>query len=361
MVNRSSLGLLLVVFLLCGCSMIPTNIVNELNMSQAVGYDSAGKKNIMGTITYPVYRKDKSSTTEVKTSFGETSKEIRINITNESRYPIVSGQLRVALYGKSLAKKGINDIVDTLNRDPAVGSLIQMAIVDGNSNELLKTEKYKTDNVALYIQEMLDQNMTSGNIPRTDLHTFLFQYFQSGQDPYLPLIKYEEDNIKIIGMAIFNNDRYIFPLFMDDLFIFKCLVDKYKHGLHQFTLENGEKIVLDSLNSKANYQVKAIKGRPEFTINLKLKTRLQEFSSPKKKRVPIDTKKIQEQINKLIEKNALKILHQFQDHRVDPLGLGAIYKEHNRGFNEKKWNSLYPSSKFHVNVNVEIKEIGTVE
>src|SRR6478735_5710096 len=102
MANRTLLGIWITIFLLSGCSMIPTNIVNQINMTQGVGYDWVGKHTIKGTIAFPIYKKNQPSTTEVKTSLGETSKEIRININNESRYPILSGQLRVALYGKSL-------------------------------------------------------------------------------------------------------------------------------------------------------------------------------------------------------------------------------------------------------------------
>ncbi|PFP31149.1 hypothetical protein COJ96_01685 [Bacillus sp. AFS073361] len=122
MANRTLIGIWVTIFLLSGCSLIPTNIVNQINMNQGAGYDWAGKNTIKGTITYPIYKKDKPSTTKVKISLGETSKEIRSNINNESRYPIVSGQLLVVLFGESLAKKGITDVVDTLNRDPSIGS-----------------------------------------------------------------------------------------------------------------------------------------------------------------------------------------------------------------------------------------------
>ncbi|MEH7377701.1 Ger(x)C family spore germination protein [Neobacillus drentensis] len=360
MANRTILGFLVIIFLLSGCSLIPPKIVNQINMTQGVGYDWAGKKKIKGSITYPIYKKNQPSTTEVKITLGETSKEIRSNINNESRYPLVSGQLRVALFGKSLAKKGITDVVDTLNRDPSIGSIIQMAVVDGDASELLKIEKFKTENVSLFVQEMLDQSMKSDNLPESNLQRYLFQFNQNGQDPYLPLIKKIEDNIKIIGVAILKDDRYVFPIFMEDSFILKCLVDKYKQGLQRFTLENGEMVVLDNLHSKAHYQVKIKKGRPEFTINLKMKTRLQEFTSPKKKRVALDKKHIQKEIAEQLEENSLKLIKKFKKNGVDPLGLGAKYREHDRSFNEKKWKRFYPTAKVHVHVKVNIKQTGIV-
>ncbi|MED1472350.1 Ger(x)C family spore germination protein [Bacillus salipaludis] len=357
--NRLVLWVILI-FLLAGCSFLPTYIVNEINMAQGVGYDLSKKNEIKGTFVFSTFKKDKSYT-EAKTNFGLSSKEIRTKISNETRFPIVSGQMRIQLFGKSLAKKGINDLVDTFNRDPSIGSLVQLGIVDGDPHEMLQMKNFKNENISIYIQEMLNQNMKFGNIPQTDLQTFLFQYFQKGQDPYLPLIKKDDDNIKIIGMAFLKDDRYIFPLFWKDLFIFKCLVDKYRHGIHQFILKNGDRVLLDNLASKAKYKVITRNGKPEFTINLKLKTRLQEFSSPRKEWVKINKKEIQKEIERQLEINAIKIIHQFQHYGVDPIGFGAKYKEHNRGFHEKKWNSLYPSIKVQVNVMVDIKQTGTVD
>ncbi|MBT2723176.1 hypothetical protein J7E67_19495 [Bacillus sp. ISL-46] len=43
------------------------------------------------------------------------------------------------------------------------------------------------------------------------------------------------------------------------------------------------------------------------------------------------------------------------------MGLGATFKEHSRSFNEKKWNRLYPTTKVHVNVKVDIKQTGIVK
>ncbi|WP_163100226.1 Ger(x)C family spore germination protein [Peribacillus alkalitolerans] len=359
MIHRSTFGLFLIL-LLSGCSFLPTYIVNEIDMSQGVGYDLAGKKDIKGTIVFPIFKRDKTSTTEVRTAIGKSSKDIRSILNNESRYPLVSGQLRVALYGKKMAKKGINDFVDTLHRDPAIGSLVQMAIVDGDANELFKMKKYKNENVSLHIQDLLEQNMKMGLLPQTNLQSYLFQLFQIGQDPYLPFIKKESDNIRITGLALFKHDQFVTSIPMEDLFIFKTLVDK-RPGLRQFILDNRDKVVLDTIDSNAKYKVKIVHGKPEFTINLKMKTRLHEFAPSEKQRQSFDKKKYQKQVEKELEKNAINIVNQFKKHQVDPLGLGAKYKEHFRGFNEKEWKMYYPNVKVVVNADVEIEQTGTID
>ncbi|WP_223590395.1 Ger(x)C family spore germination protein [Neobacillus bataviensis] len=360
MVKRSA-SCFFLMLLLSGCSILPTSIVNEIDMAQGVGYDLANKKDIKETIVFPIFKKDKSSFTEVKSAQGQSSKGIRTILNNETRYPLVSGQLRLALYGKYIAKKGINDFVDTLNRDPSIGSIVKMAVVDGEAEELLKLKKYKMENVSIYVQELLEHNMKLGLLPRTDLQTFLFQQFQIGQDPYLPIIKNVDGDIRITGIAIFKYDQYVTSLSMDDLFIFKGLVDKNRNGLHQFILDNGDKLVLEQVDSKTNYKVKVVHGRPEFTIHLKMKTKLQEFAPYEKQRLAFDKKKYQKLVEQASEKSILKIVTQFKKYQVDPLGLGAKYKEHYRGFNEKKWNRYYPNIKVHVIADIDIRQTGIID
>ncbi|MGG0175616.1 GerAB/ArcD/ProY family transporter [Gottfriedia acidiceleris] len=361
MINRSAL-LLFLILLLSGCTLFPTSyIVNKIDMSQGLGYDLTEKKDIKGTIVYPIFKKDKASSTEVRTAIGKSSKEIRSILNNETQNPLVSGQVRVALYGKKLAKIGINDFVDTLHRDPSIGSLIQLGIVDGDANQLFKSKKYKKENVSIHVNNMLVQNMEFGQLPRTDLHTFLFQLFQIGQDPYLPLIKNENDNIGITGIAFFKNDQYVTSISLKDLFIFKALVESSKNTLHQFILENGDKVVIETLGSNVKYKVKIVHGRPEFIIHLKMRPSLKEFAPSKKQRVAVDKKKIQKQIEQILEKDALNIVTQFKNHQVDPLGLGAKYREHYPGFNEKKWEMYYPHVKVFVKADVEIRQTGTID
>ncbi|MEH7013244.1 Ger(x)C family spore germination protein [Neobacillus niacini] len=360
MIHRSVFCLFLIL-LLSGCSILPTYIVNEIDMSQGVGYDLTGKKAIKGTIVFPIFKRDKTSSSEVRTAIGKSSKEIRSILNNETRFPLVSGQLRVALYGKKMAKKGINDFVDTLHRDPAIGSLVQMAIVDGDANELFKMKKYKNENISIHVRDLLEQNMEMGLLPRTDLQSYLFQFFQIGLDPYLPFIKKENDNIRIIGLALLKDDHYVTTIPMEDLYIFKALVDKNRTGLRQYILENNDKVVLETLYSHAKYKVNIVQGRPEFTITLKMKTKLQEFAPSEKQRQSFDKKKYQQQVELELEKSAINIINQFKKHQVDPLGLGAKYKEHYRGFNEKQWKMYYPNIKVTVKADVEIQQTGAVD
>ncbi|MFC7786459.1 Ger(x)C family spore germination protein [Rossellomorea sp. GCM10028870] len=360
MFNRAAISMFFIL-LLSGCSLLPTNIVNEIGMIQGVGYDLADEGNILGTILYPIIKKNESHT-EVRSALAQSSKEMRTSINNETQRRLVSGQLRFALYGKALAEIGINDFVDTLNRDPSIGSIVQIAIVDGSANELLNLNKYKNENISIFLQELLDQNMESGELPHTNLQTFLFQLFQIGQDPYLPLIKNVNGKIKITGIAFFHYDKYITSIPMEEINIFKMLVTKNtSDGLQGYKFDNGDKVVLETLKSNPEYKVNIVHGKPEFIINIKMKTKLQEFSSSKRKRQSFNKKKYQKEIEQQLEDRADKIITQLKEQNVDPLGLGAKYKEHYRKFNKEQWETYYPNVPVTVKAECEIQQTGTID
>ncbi|URM32530.1 Ger(x)C family spore germination protein [Cytobacillus firmus] len=357
--SRSVLSIFFILFL-SGCSLLPTRIVNEVGMIQGVGYDLADEGEIEGTVAYPVFKKE-GSTTEVKSASGYSSKEIREKLNNETQLRLVSGQLRLALYGKSLAESGINDFIDTLNRDPFIGSIVQLAIVDGETKELMNLNKYQSENISIYLQEMLDQNMEFGTLPKTNLQTFLFQLFQTGQDAYLPLLKNVNGTIRITGLAVFKDDSFIASIPREDIFMFKTLLKKNKNnGTQAFVLENGDKVVLETLYSNPKYKINMVQGKPEFSIHLKMKTKLQEYSSSEKKRQTFDSKKYQDKVEKELEKKALTFINRLKEEQVDPLGLGAKFREHDRAFDEQQWKMHYPNVKVSIKADVEIEQTGTI-
>ncbi|HYK72861.1 MAG TPA: Ger(x)C family spore germination protein, partial [Pseudoneobacillus sp.] len=244
--NRTSLFLAFCfVIVLTGCELLPTYIVNDLNIIQGYGYDLSKNNKLKGIFLYPVYKgPNEPPTIETITGNGETSKQARSDANMKVRHPLVSGQIRLLVLGKSLSEKGIYPVMDTINRDPAIGTLIQIAIVDGQTKDILTLKSKKKENIALYIQEMLVQNMEMGKIVKTDFNTFMYQYFQKGKDPYLPIIKKEKDEIMISSLGIFKKDQLKTEISKEEFFIFKCLVEKFEQAIQQFTLKNGEKLVI---------------------------------------------------------------------------------------------------------------------
>ncbi|MED1865995.1 Ger(x)C family spore germination protein [Fictibacillus nanhaiensis] len=348
--------------LLTGCQVIPSLNANEISIIQGVGFDIASQHKLLGTIVYPEYQVDETSKIEIKNAEGETVREIINRTQNEVQYPLVNGQLRIALFGEKLARKGLFPLLDTFNRSPAIGSKLQLAIVEGEASKLLSIKKYGKENIALYLSDMIFQNAKTGELPLSDLTIFSFKFYDEGSDPFLPILKKEKDKIRISGIALFKNARVVSTLPIKDAFTFKMLLERFKMGTHQYRLDENEHVVLGNIKSLPHYKVKVKNGNPEFNIQIKMDARIQEYSSNTQNAAnPSKIKDVRKKIMRNIEQDTMRIIKQLQENDVDPLGLGAKFEAHYRNFELGKWEEQYPDVKVNVDVDLNIVHSGIIE
>ena len=106
--------------------------------------------------------------------------------------------MRVVLFGKAFGERGIGDVINNLQRDPNIGRDVQLALVDGSAEKLLKHVK---TNGSLYLSELLEQNIKTRQSPDSFKY-FLYNFYSSGCDPFLPYIQVSEDkSASIKGLA----------------------------------------------------------------------------------------------------------------------------------------------------------------
>lgn len=346
---------------LTGCQIVPTLNTNEISIIQGFGFDRTSEGKLRGTIIYPEYRVDESSKIEVLKAEGETVRETIDLSQNEVQYRLVNGQVRIAVIGEKLAEEGLFPLLDTFSRSPEIGSLIQLAIVEGEASELLSIKKYEKENIALYLSDMISQNAKRGELPTTDLAIFSYKYFDEGNDPYLPVLRKENGKIKITGMGLFKDDRLKTTLPLEDVFTLKMLTESSKMGTHQYKIDNNSYVVIKNINVSPRYVVKILDGDPLFEIKIKVDARIQEYTGHKSNSGKANTLEIQKKIKTIIEKDATEMIKFFQENDVDPLGLGAKYEAHNRDFDLKKWKEQYPDTKVNVHVDLTIVNTGISE
>ncbi|GGE78051.1 Ger(x)C family spore germination protein [Priestia taiwanensis] len=343
---------------LVGCAQ--KLIIDDLDLIQASGYDAKDDK-IEITLVVPVFTEKEKSEVVTYSSIGATAKEVKSRANEKAFQPLASGQLRLAVYGKKLAEKGMYSIVDTLNRDPSIGNRVYLAIIEGSANEFLQMKTPPRNNIALYGKRILENNMESGNLPETSLHTFMFQYFQVGQDPYLPILKKADKEIKINGLALFHEDKYVSKVEVEDMFLFKSLIETHKEGTQGVNFEDGESVAVHNISSHPKYKVSVKNGKPSFMIEVDMKGKIEALSRRENLEEEEALKRIERKIDKLWEKKATNLVKTFQELDIDPLGLGAHFKQHYREFNQKEWKAMYKDAPITVKYNVDIVQSGVVE
>lgn len=354
---RKKIGCICLILLLSGC--VEKEVLDDISLIEAIGFDLSKKGKILGTVTFPLYLQDTPPKNETFTGEAKIKKSILQEIQQETPDPIVTGSLEVVLFGKDIAEKeGILDLIDAFQRDPGVGAGLYLAVIDGEAKSLLEGD-YGIRGNGTYIANLIEHNIKQEEIPRSNLHLFLFDFYQNGKTPYLPQLKQLSKNkMEINGMALFSNGKVIEVVPPEKMFFFKLLVDKFSEGMHRVSIKEGDAAVR-SIKSRNNF--KLVKRNPaEIEIEIKVKGIINEFTG--NQLTPKLIVKLEKQFEDDINRESLKMINEFKAKELDPLGLGQFVKTQTRGFDIKQWRLKdYPNLNVKVSSDVKITQTGVIE
>lgn len=365
MMRLSKLKLLIIpifLFTLIGC--VPKQIVDEVQLIHALGFDELSDNNIKGTATYPIFNPDGTVRVETLTASSHTSRFIRSKLNTRSPKTLATGQLRIVLFNNTFAEKGILDIVNSLYRDPNVGNRLYIAVVDGEAHELLTKEYSAAALPSLYLTDLIEQNIKTENLPKTNLHVFLYSFYGEGIDPFLPLVNAEKNTIQLQGIALFRGDKYVGKLSHRESFAFKVLVDGSKTGQFEVELKKGKKkghAVIRNIKGTTSYKVKKVNGVPEFQIKMKILGEIHEYPPWLNLELKPNIELIEKTFKKQVNDQAVEMIDKFQKLKIDPLGLGDQVRRREKNWDFKQFKEQYPDMKIKVTTDVEIVESGVIE
>jgi spore germination protein len=352
---RKFLTLVIVSTILTGC--VRKEILDDVNLETGSAYDYIDNE-IRGTALIPVYLPDKSVENKTFSASSSLSRDFLRDVQRQSSDPLVTGSVKVVLFGEKLAKeKGILALIDSFQRDPSIGAGLYLTVTEGEAKNVIEGKYGKRGN-AVYLSNLIRHNMKSKDLPKTNLQRFLFDFHQKGKSPYLPQIRsLSDDQIEISGISFFRYGKVVDTIPAAEMFYFKLLVDNYSEGTLKVNIDK-EIASIESIRSKFKMKLAA---RNPNTVNVKIKVKamLNEYTGASVK--PKDIKKIEKKVEKDIESVCIKLTKGFQEKKIDPVGFGHFIKSRTRHFDFKKWDTDYQYLKVNVHADVSIVESGVIE
>ncbi|MHC8523038.1 Ger(x)C family spore germination protein [Rossellomorea sp. H39__3] len=207
-------------------------ILDDLYLETGKAYDYVSENRIRGTAVFPIYMPDKSIENGFLSEEASSTQEVIEKIERRAQQPLVRGALDVVLIGEKLSEKGIIDIADSLQRDASVGARVFLIITEGDASDVIQGT-YGNRGNGIYIYNLIEHNISKRELPETNLHMFLYDYYQKGQSSYLPIIKKTPDNnVAITGIALLSYDKVVGKIPDEDMFFFKIMVDRIAEGSH---------------------------------------------------------------------------------------------------------------------------------
>ncbi|MCF6138618.1 Ger(x)C family spore germination protein [Pseudalkalibacillus berkeleyi] len=345
--------------LLSGC--VPRKSIEDVSLIQVVGYDYEGEDLIRGTAVVPYFshlEKSEQMNEETLTTVAHSTKQIHTELSAKTSKPITIGTLKVVLYSSELASKGVGSTLESMSRDPRIGRNIFLAITEGKTEEILQAGIGKSQTTSKFITNMIDHNAKS-NLPRTSLHDFLYAYYGEGIDGYTPFLKLNDnEELELDGIAFFKDGTYVYKIPFEKSFVFTLLKENFQEATQEIKFD-GDYIVIESIGSKVKIIMQGDKDNPKFLIKVMMTGMINDAPTIKYQLDPPMIQKIEQTVKKYNEREAKKLIKSFQEHNIDPLGLGACLRQRVRGFNEKDWEKMYPEIPVEVEVDMKILEVGT--
>ncbi|MDF2904591.1 MAG: spore germination protein, partial [Bacillus sp. (in: firmicutes)] len=305
-------SVILIMLLLSGC--VKKEILDDISIESGLGFDHYKGQQILGTAMVPRYMADKSVKNVTFTSISTMNRELFLEMQRQSPDPLVIGSLEIVMFGEKLAQNGIIDLIDALQRDATIGERLYLVVVDGKAIDLLKQD-YGSRGNATYFSNLIKQNMETRDLPTTNLHMFIYDFFQTGKDPFLPRIKKIGSNkMEVNGISLFKKDKIVDVITPNKMFFFKLLADKYSQGTYKIKVD-GNQAAVRSIKSNHKF-VMSKKGPLEITIHIKIKGAIREYSGNKLSHK--ETIMIEKKLEKVVNQECLKLINHFKDIGIDP-------------------------------------------
>jgi spore germination protein len=346
----------IMVFFLTGCA--EQRIIDDLALINAVGYDlTHNEKNPLKiTVTFPIITKDGKYDRKTIMEEGKSSKEAREKVRLKTNLKLESGQMRVSLFGQELANKGMLPLLNSLVRDPSIGTRAKLALAEDEASDILMLQIKNEGQNATYLEQFLTKLNRENLRTNYNIYQFLRDYYDDGIDPILPVFKVEKNNIAYNGIGLFHEDKLVEIIKPDEaryLFLFR---EEMRQGNFVEQIDVGEE---EKASIMLNYELKehhidiqsTAANQKKASIYIELIGDVIEYTGKEEVSDPKVQKKIENIITKKINQEGKELIVKLQKLQVDPLGINRYVRNK---MNYKEWKVLDKYQSYQdMNINIE--------
>lgn len=311
----------------------------------------------------------------------DTIEMIRRMITRSSR-KLNGTHLGNIVFGEEFAKEGITEVLDFLSREHQFRTQMYFVVAKGiTANEVLKNVSTLDPNPALKLSSSLkasDQIWAGTHV--TELIDLTNLIISDGIDPVLTgveitdkredhdsidmLKKMETDAIKIYGLAVFDNDKFVGWLDEDECKGFNYITNDVPSTMAYVEDKSVGKITIEVTKTKAKQIATLVNEKPFITVDINVEANIEtvsgDFDITKEENIEIIEHLAEEKGLKICEKTVKKVQKELCS---DIFGFGeTIHRAYPKLWSSLKenWNDSFKDLPVKINFKVKILKTGTI-
>lgn len=337
--------------------------IDQLDITTTIGIDfdeNSNKKFKISTSTYN-FSSDVPLPSLTHNDEGSTLLEARQKNQLSSNKKLIYGTDKTIVFSEDFANHGILDVLKPYFSDPTTIDTNYLMVCKGSAKDLLTKKIPGYPNLGDFLESLIKSSYASNFLSKNyQLIDAFVRVDTEGRSLVLPYIDYDEDSklIKIIGSALFDKDKMIGLLNIDDTKYLNLLREKSVVGL--ITLKESENDYVNFF-ATSKRKVKASKVDDNYIfdiyINLtgdivcnNLYSGLLDESSKQELQNKLETL-VKNNCNSLIQKTKSTI-------KTDIFEIGrygVAITGHGKNID---WNEQVVNSTINVHVNVKIDKLG---
>jgi spore germination protein KC len=276
--------------------------------------------------------------------------------------PLAFGHSLFLIISKEIATEGIYDYLDYFLRNPQFRRKAWLLIAPKKAKDILTLTPSLHPVPPLYVIRVLDSLADMNMIPTTRIEDFMVALNCPAEQPVAVIIEPAGQNIKLGGLAAFQDNRVVGDLNPAETILFLYLKQDNTEGIVQ--LENPEtkatEIIYEIFNTSSSAKPHFDDGQLSFTIDLWVEGNVVEkrISTPLNDDSFIQhlERRLATKLTNDIQKLISKIQKELQ---TDILHLGEIIRAHYPHYwDQVDWQELFPQIPIKIQVTANIRRTG---
>ncbi|MFA9560544.1 Ger(x)C family spore germination protein [Evansella sp. AB-rgal1] len=295
---------------------------------------------------------------------GEYVWEAISNIEAKTPTVLFFGHLKAITIGETLAREGIDQIIDLLDRRAPLANEVFLLIVRHKNNvkDFLDNESPLVTLPALYIDRYFSADQKISRTRESRLYQYRRDTNMISGAAMIPLAYSDEESIYIEDLGIFKDQKLITELVNHEAGISTLLKDEnVEHMNYSLSFPHDDHELRTSVRVNLKMDYKYDKSNPvEISMDIQGKGEL-IFLYPEKERASHDTVNvITKHLEKAITKDIEHTIKKMKKLNIEPWLLGhRMWAFDHNYFDTLDWDkSGWRNSIIDINVNIEIEQTG---
>jgi Ger(x)C family germination protein len=287
-------------------------------------------------------------------------------IVNKSSRSLDFGHLKLIVLNTSILdySNTFKEVIDYLQRQPAINRRVYMVFSEDKSEEILKFKPNMEKSVENYIIGILESNNKNNTAFPLTLNKFLEETSQNNT-ALIPIIGIDKKNkdLKISKVAVIKNNKIKGYISTEQANNIQLISKDFKGGTRTI-IRDGSPLDYSIENNERKIKLKD-KENLSFDIKLNLEGQIKGYNIDKQISSKRDINKIEEDLNNAIAQEINEVIRISQiEYNTDVFDLGEyIYKYHPKLWKEIKgnWNEIYENIDINVTVDTKVRRIGAIK